>query len=423
MKRRKQLKALLAQKDTNKVSVLLGPRQVGKTTLLRELHRELGGLFLDVDIFSNYEKLATYERFVGTLKLEGYDERSQAPFFVFLDEFQRYPDLSLVLKNVHDHHPTVKVFATGSSSLTIKDAIQESLAGRKIVTRLDPLSFEELLAFRDREDLLPKLEELRGMNVRDYSVLVPELLEILRELLVFGGYPGVVLASPRDRREVLAGIFDLYVKKDLVEYLRLEKLRGAKLLIEQLALNHGGSANYTAYGQVSDLDTKTVKSYIELLEETFLVVPIRPYFRDKTREISKAPRVYFLDNGVRNYFCNNFNEVSLRTDAGALFEGYVLGELIKSGVDPEAVRYYRAKDGREVNFVIDQVSQLVPIEVKHKTQLKAGDTAGLRHFLEAYQVPRGYLVSLGEIGDDGAVQEVDAFNARWLGAIDAVLER
>jgi uncharacterized protein len=415
VKPRKAFRALLDQKDSRRISIILGARQVGKTTLLRALHDELGGLFLDIDLFSNYERVSTYERFVATLKLEGFDEKTGRRFFVFLDEFQRYPDLSLVLKNIYDHHPGIKVYASGSSSLAVKDAVQESLAGRKTITYLHPLSFEEFLLFKDRSDLLPRLSELRGVTTSDYGVLVPEALSLLREFLVYGGYPEVALVPAKERRDVLASIFDLFLKRDLVEYLKIEKVRNAKTLIEQLAVNHGGTANYSAYGQVSDLDTKTVKSYIEILEETFVVLAVTPFFRNKNREIAKAPRVYFLDGGARNFFVNNFNDLGIRDDAGRLFEGFVLGEVLKAGQDPEGIHYYRSKDGREVDFVIDKVSRLLPVEVKFKARLKAGDLAGLRYFLETYKVPKGFLVSLGELDPAGAAEEkvekIDAFNA------------
>jgi hypothetical protein len=410
MKPRKLIAALRAQSKSRRVSIVLGARQVGKTTLLHALHDELGGLFLDVDVFENYERVSTFERFVNTLRLEGYDPGREQPFFVFLDEFQRYPDLAHVLKNVYDHHPRVKVYATGSSSLAIKDAIQESLAGRKTITHLYPLSFEEFLVFKERHDLIPRLAELPAITVNDYGALVPEAMALLREFLVWGGYPEVALTRERERRDVLASIFDLFLKRDLVAYLKIEKLRNAKILLEQLAINHGAAANYSAYGQVSDLDTKTVKSYVQILEETFIVVTLTPYFRNKNREIAKAPRVYFVDPGARNYFVNNFNRPNLRDDAGSLFEGFVLSEMLKAGESAASLHYYRSKDGREVDLVVDRVSTLWPIEIKHKRKLKAGDLLGLRHFMETYEIPRGHVVSLGELDRQGAVEKVDCFN-------------
>jgi predicted AAA+ superfamily ATPase len=410
MKPRKVIAALRAQSNTPRVSIILGARQVGKTTLLHALHDELGGLFLDVDVFENYERVSTFERFINTLRIEGYTSGGEQPFFVFLDEFQRYPDLARVFKNVYDHHPRVKIYATGSSSLAVKDAVQESLAGRKTITNLYPLSFEEFLVFKERQDLIPRLAALPALTAKDYGVLVPEAMALLREFLVWGGYPEVALTHERKRREVLASIFDLFLKRDLVAYLKIEKLRNAKILLEQLAINHGAAANYSAYGQVADLDTKTVKSYLDILRETFIVVTLTPHFRNKNREIAKAPRVYFVDPGARNYFVNNFNGLDLRDDAGGLFEGFVLSEILKAGESPDSLHYYRSKDGKEVDLIVDRMSRIWPIEIKHKRRLKAGDLLGLRHFMEKYDIPRAHVVSLGELERQGPVEKVDCFN-------------
>lgn len=158
-----------------------------------------------------------------------------------------------------------------------------------------------------------------------------------------------------------------------------------------------------------------MKNYIEILQETFVVLAVTPYFRNKNREIAKAPKVYFIDGGARNFFINNFNGLELRDDAGRLFEGFVLSEVLKAGRDPGGFRYYRSKDGKEVDFIIEKVSKLLPVEVKFKTRLKAGDLAGLRYFLETYEIPKGFLVSLGELEPVGIVEEkiekIDAFNA------------
>src|SRR6056297_1673760 len=148
------------QKKNNKITLLIGARQVGKTTLLEELYNRLPKkspkLFLDLDVYSNYERVSTYENCLNTLKINGYEQGSNQPFFLFLDEFQRYSDISMVLKDLADHHPDIKVFASGASSLAINKRAQERLAGRKRTIRVYPLSFREYLGFIDRSDLLKK---------------------------------------------------------------------------------------------------------------------------------------------------------------------------------------------------------------------------------------------------------------------------
>jgi predicted AAA+ superfamily ATPase len=158
--------------NNKKITILTGARQVGKTTLLSKLYNTLKShhpcLFLDLDLYSNYEKASTYENLIGTLRLKGYRQEQKSMFFLFLDEFQRYKDISMVMKNIVDHHPNIKIYASGSSSLAISSNIQESLAGRKRIIHIYPLSFEEYLRFRKKEELIKQLTaipELHSENI------------------------------------------------------------------------------------------------------------------------------------------------------------------------------------------------------------------------------------------------------------------
>jgi predicted AAA+ superfamily ATPase len=400
MKKRITFEQIFAQHQQRKISVIIGSRQVGKTTILKALQQKLGGIFLDLDIYSNFEKVSSYENFLNTLKLEGYQENQQSFFYVFLDEFQRYQDISRVFKNIYDHHSNIKIFATGSSSLTIKNQLKESLAGRKIITHLYPLNFEEFLIFQDRPDLIQKIHNLQQIKSANYFSLIPEVASLLEEFLIFGGYPEVVLQKDLEaKKEVFESIFDLYIKKDLVDYLRIEKISQAKALIEYLAVNNGQIVNYTNLANFTKLDFKTVKSYLHILEETFLIKILRPFYHNKNKEISKSPKIYFVDNGVRNHFLNNFNHLNLRADSGELFEGYYIAEILKKGEKPSNIKYYRTKDQQEVDLVIDRVSELLPIELKFKkSKIKVRDLSGLVNFTKDYQVANSYLVNLQETG-------------------------
>jgi uncharacterized protein len=218
----------------------------------------------------------------------------------------------------------------------------------------------------------------------------------------------VLRKNKKDKIEVLESIFDLYVKKDLVEYLKIEKIQQAKILIEQISINHGGVANYAQFGMMSGLDAKTVKNYVELLKETYLISILRPFFTNKNKELSKAPKLYFLDNGVRNFFYNNFNKLSLRNDKGALFESYYIGELIKMGTKPEYIKYYRTKAKSEVDIIINKVSEVIPIELKWKAKMPL---AHLQTFMKNYKVPKGYLVNTEQTGEKASgVHIIDCFN-------------
>lgn len=391
---------LAGQLENPKIIILMGARQVGKTTLMRRLYEEVRqryrALFFDLDLYSQYEQVSTYENLINTLKLNGYDERAEERFVLFLDEFQRYDDLSRVMKTMCDHHPQVKIYASGSSSLAIHDQIQESLAGRKRIIPIHPLSFSEHLSFMDREDLLQQLENLPNVQSERLPDLLPEAFRELETFLVFGGYPEVSLVKPAEKEEVLASIFDLYVKKDLVDFLKIERIAAVKTLIRQLAINHGQESTYSGLAQVAGIDEKTVKNYLEILKETFVITVHPPWFTNRNKELVKTPKIYFHDSGVRNYFISNFNASELRGDMPFLFEGFVVSELIKKGFSAQHIKFWRTKNRQEVDLVLEKGPGISPVEIKYKKQLRTSDVKGLRKFREAYpETTDFFLVNLG----------------------------
>ncbi len=392
---------LYRQKDNGKVTILIGARQVGKTTLLRALFDLLKNkyhcLFLDLDLYSNYEKVNTYENLINTIKLSGYHEKQEKPFFLFMDEFQRYADISMVLKNVADHHRNIKIYASGSSSLAINSHVQETLAGRKRTIVVYPLTFKEFLSFTGNAEAIAKLNRLHEIRSSTLDRLLPELYRAFDDFLIYGGYPEIALVETAERREVFNSIFDLYVKKELVDYLKVGKIKNAKLLIQYLAVNNGCETKYSSLGQITGLNEKTVKNYIEILKETFLIITMVPCFTNQNREIVKMPKVYYLDNGVRNYFINNFNPPALRSDASFLFEGYVISELIKKGTGPETIKFWRTKNQMEVDVVIERAGRRVPVEIKYKSKVSRSDLRGLRSFLASYpETDQSFLVNTAD---------------------------
>lgn len=378
MLKRKIYEQLLEESSSPKISIIIGPRQVGKTTLLKQLHEKLGGLYLDLDILENAEKFETYTKAMEYLKFEGLNDK---PFYLFLDEFHRYEDLTKVLKNIHDNHKNIKIYATGSSSFKIKNKVQESLAGRKYMHYLFPLDFEEFCLFKGKNP--EKLQRLKNMKTTSVN---QEYYKLLEEFMIYGGYPEVVLSE--NKTEILRSIFDTYIKKDLVDYLNSNELIGIKKLIQYLAINNANKLNLTDMSQALNIGRYKIEEYLQILEETYIIHKVVPFFTNKNKEIVKSYKEYFMDTGTRNYFLNSFNPVNIRDDSGFLFETFVAAE-IKKNCEYE-VKFWQTKQKKEVDFIIDKIHEQIALEVKFKSQLKSNDYKNL----QALDMDKKYLVNL-----------------------------
>lgn len=379
--KRKLFQKLLKEKDSKKISIIIGPRQVGKTTLLKQLHEELGGLYVDFDILENVEKYETYTKFITSLKLQGYDEKKQ--FYLFIDEFQKYTDLTKILKNVYDNHKNIKIYATGSSSITIKKSIQESLAGRKFLHYLYPLDFEEFLQFKGIDN-----KKLKILNKFKGTLPKSEFKKEIEEYMIYGGYPEVVLSS--NKEQILASIFDTFIKKDLVDYLNINEILGVKKLIQYISINNGGKLNLADISNQLNIKREQIENYFEVLEETFIIKKVTPFFSNKNKEIVKAYKQYFIDPGVRNYFCNNFNDINIRNDVGFLFETFILGEIIKNS--NYEIKFWEDKQKHEVDFIINKVHEQIGLEVKYKEKLKSEDYKNLKYLKN--KINKCFIVNL-----------------------------
>jgi hypothetical protein len=394
---RKILATLRNQLKDRKISILVGPRQVGKTTLLKQLFSEISkekkSLFLDIDIVSNYEKISSYETIINTLKANGYNENQKDLFYLFLDEFQKYPEITKIMKNLYDNNENIKIYASGSSSLTIKNQIQESLAGRKKVNLLLPLSFEEFLIFKNKKNLAENYKNLKNLKGESLEKSTKEYDDLLKEFMIFGSYPEVTLKNKKEEKiEVLNSIFDLYAKKDLIEYLKIEKILSVKKLIEYLSINNGQTIKYEEISQITGIKYNEIKKYIEILKETYLIYELRPYYTNKNKEIAKIPKIYFIDSGVRNYFIKNFNELKLRNDSGFLFEAFIISELLKKG--ETSLNFWHDKNDNEVDLIIGTDIKKA-LEIKYKNNLKSEDYKGITTFKKSYpKIKEHFIINL-----------------------------
>ncbi len=363
------------------IIAVVGPRQVGKTTLLRRIYDEVKGskIFLD---FEDPEVLSLFDEDIKAFARLFVSEKE----FVFIDEFQHARNGGRKLKFLFDHYPS-KILISGSSSLDITFKISSALAGRIFLFELLPLDFEEFLNFRfpEAQDVIKEhLQEKKAIP----SALHAKLLNLLEEFLLFGGYPRVAVSSDREEKiEVLKNLLSTYLIKDIMGFFRIAKEHSFLKLIKILALQTGGLLNFTELASLTGLTLHKVKEYLAVLEETYIIRLARPFFSNKRVEIIKNPKIYFIDSGLRNYLIKDFNALKERADSGSLFENFIASELVKYGAE---LRFWRTKSGAEVDFVVEQGRELVAVEVKSSSRGRPGKS--LLSFIKKYRPTRAFVL-------------------------------
>jgi len=346
------------------ILVLLGARQVGKTTIIKRIFPEATYLIVD-----NEPIKSTLERYDPAVYRQLLNAGSK---WIVIDEIQKLNDPGRAAKIFFDQLPQFKLIITGSSAFNIKNKASESLAGRKIDYHLYPLTLSEYLVQNGLENTLSFLPiEKLSRGERAGEVIRPyDYKGILDNILVYGLYPAMQ-THPRDSI-YLTNLIDSVVFKDLVELSLLENKSAALSLLKLLAYQIGSLVNYAELSSKLGIGAKTVKRYIELFEQSFIIFIIKPYSSRKRDEISKMPKVYFYDLGLRNALINNFEPIRGRGDAGQMFENFIVSELLKYnyyGNFGYSFNYWRTKSGSEVDLVLNKPGhKTVALEIKSKSR-------------------------------------------------------
>lgn len=311
---------------SRKAIIVTGPRQVGKTTLMKTLLNNREYLYLNGDDPSTREMLEGINAEQIKAILGKYA-------LVFIDEAQRIKDIGLTMKIITDQFKSVQLFASGSSSFDLANQLNEPLTGRKWEYQLFPVSWEE---FELHQGYLKSQQQLETR-------------------LIYGFYPDV-LTSPGDEIPVLRNLVNSYLYRDLLMYGGIKKTDALDKLVRALAFQIGSEVNYSELGQLVGLDGKTIARYIEILEKGYVIFRLRAYSRNLRNEIKKNEKVYFYDNGVRNMILGNFDPLSIRSDKGALWENFLASERIKQIAYKESltrVYFWRTKQQQEIDWVED----------------------------------------------------------------------
>lgn len=331
-----------------KAIVLLGARQVGKSTLLRQiLKSEDDVLWLDAenpDVHQIFAQ-ATADRlkaFISTNR------------FLVIDEAQKVDQIGSKLKLLTDYLPEIQVIATGSSAFELRNQLNEPLTGRKYEHQLFPISFQEMVQHTSL------LQEKRMLPHR----------------LVFGYYPEVV-SKPSEQERTLRLIADSYLYKDLLLYKGIRKPEKLFELLKALAWQLGNEVNYYELGNMISLKSETVEDYIHLLEQSFIIYRLPSYHTNQRTELKKAKKVYFNDLGIRNAIINDFKPFEVRQDQGALFENFVVNEFRKQNEYHQQFKkfyFWRTQNQQEVDLIAEKNGEIQAFEIKWNAKAKLKST-------------------------------------------------
>lgn len=382
------------------VMAIIGPRQAGKTTFLQFLQQDLVKQGKKVK-FITFENLADLEIFQDSIDdfvglMRSYD-------VVIIDEFQYARDGGQKLKYLFDTTKT-KYIISGSSSLDLVFQTGKYMVGRMLNFELMPFSFREFLAFKDKDlsqAVRTKIDikKFTNLNVQKGfgNAINKRLAEQLEKFVVYGGYPAVALASSEAvKQKILSSILENYLLKDIRSLLRLatddKLLRLAKFLAAQI----GGLIKYEELSNVANLSYQEVLRHLNILEKTFIINVVRPFFTNKRTELSKNPKVYFVDMGVRNFLLSDFRPIKIRSDVGLIMENYA-HSLIKNLGIFNGVKYWRTKSKAEVDFVVEKQQQLLPVEIKYTS--KATISRSFYSFIEKFKPKTGIILTRDYLGE------------------------
>jgi predicted AAA+ superfamily ATPase len=322
-----------------KAIVVLGPRQVGKTTLLEIIRLKTDKKALELNCDDNDIKKSLTDISVNQLKrLIGDHE------IVMIDEAQRVKNIGLTLKLITDQMKKVQLIVTGSSSLDLSNLVNEPLTGRKFEYQLFPFGVKELC------DHFNFLDESRNLETR----------------LIYGTYPDVVLNSGKEQ-EILKNLTSSYLFKDLFVYQDIRKPEFIEHLLEALALQLASEVSFSELAQLLNTDAHTVQRYIGLLEKAFIIFRIRSFSRNVRNELKKSRKIYFYDNGVRNAIIGNFSSFTSRADKGALWENYFISERMKYLHYNKIYAnrfFWRTSQQQEIDYIEEYNGKITAYEVK-----------------------------------------------------------
>ncbi len=387
--------SLLKRKE---IFAIVGPRQAGKTTLLKIIADYLktkysispGNIF-----YFNFEDPLLINEFEENPAEFVKSRLKNGKVYFFFDEFHYTKEGGKKLKLLYDLFPQAKIFISGSSSLELTFATAKYLVGRIFYFRLFPLDFAEFLEYK-APDLISSFEKQRiwlenylmagkELSFPKQSIFERRFANFWEEFITFGGYPEVVKTREKEVKiKVLENVVSTYLQREIRTLLLVEDVGGYQSLLRILASQSGDLLNLNQVSNDSGLNFLLLKKHLEILKETFVIQKISPFHHNITSELRKTPKVYFLDNGLRNLLLNNFSSLVKRPDKGKIGEMFVFQQFFKRLKAQEKINFWRTRGGAEVDFVFTSGEEEIALEVKIGSLKKPQIGRSLYSFLNHY---------------------------------------
>ena len=381
--------------DSQDIIILNGARQVGKTALLTMIKEKLLNErkvpsshihWFDLEKIDDLSIWSNQTTALGILPLKDQSRR-----YLFIDEFQKSKDIGSILKVLHDHHPQFKIIATGSASWYL--TIDESMAGRKRVFTIWPLSWREYAAWQGFHELYNAA--LKNIQNIDQNLLFKLNTEFVK-FVAYGGYPAVVATEKKEEKPlILRELVNSYILRDvqLAHYsanpMQIEKI------LTMLAGNVSSLLDVQSLSANSGLGRTALLNRLDLLKNTFILHLNKPYFTNKIKELVKNPKMYLVDTGLRHSIMKNFSTLPQTTDFGYAVENALVTELYKTGETLDEIYYWRTKIGQEVDIVLKNENSATPIEIKSGSI--ASIPSNMKAFIRLYKPSRAYVLNWSSI--------------------------
>lgn len=351
--------------DRDEFIILVGARQTGKTSALIMLKEFLENKGKESHYF-NLEN-QDYLNILNKHPFNIFDliPQSKTKQTVFIDEIQYLDNPTNFLKLLYDEKKDkIRIIASGSSSFYIDKKFKDSLAGRKFLFEIYPLNFNEYLRFNQKDELLKQKNQKLSVYYKK------ELLELWEQYLIYGGYPQIALVKDNEIKKILLEeIGASYVKKDVWEA-GIKNIDKYFALLKILASQTGQLVNSQELANILQISHKTVEEYLYVMRKSYQIAIIKPFYRNVRKELTKMPKIYFYDLGLRNVFLNNYNPIDSRSDKGAYLENIIFKEFLRQTKNIDEIKFWRTQDKNEVDFIVNNEAFEVKFETKQGVEKK-----------------------------------------------------